>query len=49
MRHLCSVGKEGGTLVAMQVAEDAQGPCCVMEGWRCGLSAVAQGDLMEQL
>lgn len=46
---LCSLGKAGGTLVAAQVTAATQDPCHVMEGWRTGLAAVAQGDLMEQL
>lgn len=46
---LCSLGKGGGTLVAMKVTGDTQDPCHVMEGWRTGLAAVGQGDLMEQL
>jgi len=36
-------------LVATQVAAATWDPCRVVEGWRTGLAAVAQGDLMEVL
>lgn len=35
--------------MATKVTGDTQDSCHAMEGWRTGLAAVAQGDLVEQL